>query len=74
MDHRLINLSLALPWASLWKSETAEHTKKRGKYKTKEKCKRVDTLVDVDKGSETESSDGKDKNMEFDEVMSWDWL
>ena len=39
--------------------------KKRGKYKKKEKCKRVDTLVD-------ESSDGRDKNMEFDKVMSWD--
>ena len=32
----------------------------------------MDTLVDVDTDSETESSDGKDKNMEFDEVMSWD--
>ena len=39
--------------------------KKRGKYKTNEKCKRVDTLVDVDTDSETESSDGKDKNIEF---------
>ena len=45
----------------------------RGKYKTKEKCKRVDTLVDVDTESKTKSSDDKDKNMEFDEVMSWDW-
>ena len=32
----------------------------------------MDTLVDVDTDSETESSDGKDKNMEFDKVMSWD--
>ena len=29
----------------------------------------MDTLVDVDTDSETESSDGKDKNMEFDKVM-----
>ena len=46
--------------------------KQRGKYKKKEKCKRVDTLVDVDTDSETESSDGKDKNMEFDKIMSSD--
>ena len=29
---------------------------KRGKCKTKEKCERMDTLVDVDTDSETESS------------------
>ena len=59
--------------ASLWISETAEQTKKNeANTKKKEKCKRVDTLVDVDTDSDTESSDGKDKNMEFDKVMSWD--
>ena len=58
--------------ASLWISETAEQTKKKGQIQKKEICKRVDTLVDVDTDSDTESSDGKDKNMEFDKVMSWD--
>ena len=56
--------------ASLWISETAEQTKKTRQIQKKEKCKRVDTLVDVDTDSDTESSDGKDKNMEFDKVMS----
>ena len=47
--------------ASLWISETAEQTNKNeANTKKKEKFKRVDTLVDVDTDSDTESSDGKE--------------